>query len=88
MLVVWHGDVLVAVAAVMRRVEEVGGLRGQAGALGLVAAQHGGQVLGLLRQLLHLLPQGGVLLLQVLALLQTTRRHDACLLVIRGGRTV
>ena len=70
MLVVWYGDVLVVVAAVVRRVEEVWGLRGEAGAHGLVAAQHGRQVLGLLGQLLHLLPQGGVLLLQVLALLR------------------
>lgn len=69
MLVVWYGDVLLVVAAVMRRVEQVRGLRGQARAQRLVAAQHGRQILGLLRQLLHLLPQGGVLLLQVLTLL-------------------
>lgn len=68
MLVVWHGDVLV-VAAVEGRVEELGGLSALAGAQGLVAAQHRGQVLGLLRQLLHLLPEGGVLLLQVFTLL-------------------
>lgn len=69
MLVVWYSDVLVVVAAVMRRVEEVGGLRSQARAQGFMAAQHGGQILGLLGQLLHLLPQGSVLLLQVLTLL-------------------
>lgn len=69
MLVVWYGDVLVVVAAVVWREEEFGVLGGQARAQGLVVAQHGRQVLGLLAQLLHLLPQGGVLLLQVLALL-------------------
>lgn len=72
----WYGDVLVVVAAVVRRVEEVGGLRGEAGAHGLVAAQHGRQVLGLLGQLLHLLPQGSVLLLQVLALLGGNTRGE------------
>lgn len=69
-LVVWYGDVLVVVAAVVGRVEELGGLRGQARAQGFVAAQHRRQVLGLLGQLLHLLAQGGVLLLQVLTLLE------------------
>lgn len=71
-LVVWYSNVLVVVAAVVRRVEEVGGLLSQAGALGFVAGQQRLQVVGLLRQLLHLLPQSGVLLLQVLALL---RKH-------------
>lgn len=69
-------DVLVVVAAVVRRVEEVGGLRSQAGAQRFVAAQHGRQVLGLLGQLLHLLPQGCVLLLQILTLLSTQRHKD------------
>lgn len=77
MLVVWYSDVLVVVAAVVGRVEEVGGLRSQAGAQRLVAAQHGRQVLGLLGELLHLLPQGGVLLLQVLALLGSTQGQKA-----------
>lgn len=62
-----------AVAAVMRRIEEVWGLRSQAGAQRFVAAQHRRQILGLLCQLLHLLPQGGILLLQVLTLLETRR---------------
>lgn len=66
--VVWYSDVLVVVAAVMRRVQVVGGLRGQAGAQRFMAAQHGCEILGLLRQLLHLLPQSSVLLFQVLAL--------------------
>lgn len=68
-LVVWYSDVLVVVAAVMRRVQEVRGLRSQAGAERFVAAQHGRQILGLLGQLLHLLSQGGVFLLQGLTLL-------------------
>lgn len=79
----WYSDVLVVVAAVMRRVEEVGGLRGQAGAQGFMAAEHGRQILGLLGQLLHLLPQGGVLLLQGLTLLETHRHRmfeQKCLL--------
>lgn len=69
MLVVWYGDVLVVVAAVVSRKQEFGVLGGESRAQGLVAAQHRRQVLGLLAQLLHLLPQGGILLLQVLALL-------------------
>lgn len=69
-LVVWHGDVLVVVAAVVGGEEQLGRLGAQARAQRLVAAQHRRQVLGLLRQLLHLLPQRRVLLLQVLALLQ------------------
>lgn len=69
MLVVWYGDVLVVVAAVVRREQEFGVLGGKARAQRLVAAQNGCEVLGFLAQLLHLLPQGGVLLLQVLALL-------------------
>lgn len=69
-LVVWYWDVLVVVAAVVGREEELGSLSAQARAQGLVTAQHRRQVLGLLRQLLDLLSQGGVLLLQVLALLQ------------------
>lgn len=60
---------LVVVAAVVRREQQFGVLGGQARAQRLVVAQHRCQVLGLLAQLLHLLPQGGVLLLQVLALL-------------------
>lgn len=68
-LVVWYWDVLVVVAAVVGWEEELGSGSAQARAQRLVAAQHRRQVLGLLRQLLHLLPQGGVLLLQVLALL-------------------
>lgn len=74
MLVVWYSDVRLVVAAVVRRVEEVGRLRRQAGAQGFMGAQHGGQILGLLRQLLHLLPQGGILLLQVLTLLENKNR--------------
>lgn len=73
-LVVWYSDVRLVVAAVVRRVEEVGRLRRQAGAQGFMGAQHGGQILGLLRQLLHLLPQGGILLLQVLTLLENKNR--------------
>lgn len=69
MLVVWYGDVLVVVAAVVSREQEFGVLRGESRAQRLVAAQHRREVLGLLAQLLHLLPQGGILLLQVLALL-------------------
>lgn len=69
MLVVWYGDVLVVVAAVVGREQEFGVLGGESRAQRLVAAQHRREVLGLLAQLLHLLPQGGILLLQVLALL-------------------
>lgn len=69
-LVVWYWDVLAVVAAVVGWEEELGSLSTQARAQGLVTAQHGRQVLGLLRQLLHLLPQGGILLFQVLALLK------------------
>lgn len=75
-LVVWYWDVLVVVAAVVGGEEELGRLSAQARAQGLVAAQHRRQVLGLLRQLLHLLPQGGVLLLQVLALLEERGREN------------
>lgn len=60
---------LVVVAAVVRREQEFWVLGGQARAQRLVVAQHSCQVLGLLAQLLHLLPQGSVLLLQALALL-------------------
>lgn len=70
----WYGDVLVVVAAVVRREQEFGVLGGEARAQRLVAAQHGCEVLGFLAQLLHLLPQGGVLLLQVLALLGENNR--------------
>lgn len=54
-------------------VQDVGGLRQERGAQWLVAAENGGQVLGLLIQLLHLFPQGGVFLLQVLTLLKWQR---------------
>lgn len=60
---------LVVVAAVVRREQEFWVLGGQARAQRLVVAQHSCQVLGLLAQLLHLFPQGSVLLLQALALL-------------------
>lgn len=53
----------------VRREQQFGVLGGQARAQRLVVAQHRGQVLGLLAQLLHLLPQSSVFLLQVLALL-------------------
>lgn len=86
-LVVWYWDVLVVVAAVVGGEEELGRLSAQARAQGLVAAQHRRQVLGLLRQLLHLLPQGGVLLLQVLALLEDGTRERG-LVRGRGGSWV
>lgn len=57
------------VAAVVSREQDFRVLGGQACAQRLVVAQHRRQVLGLLAQLLHLLSQGGVLLLQVLAFL-------------------
>lgn len=69
MLVVWYGDVLVVVAAMVSREQDFGVLGGKSRAQRLVAAQHRREVLGLLAQLLYLLPQGGILLLQVLALL-------------------